>query len=47
LLISGGDLSVFVSRPVAAILLMLNIALIMGQLPVARRAFARLKGRSA
>jgi putative tricarboxylic transport membrane protein len=47
LLISGGDLSVFVSRPVAAILLMLNIALIVSQLPVARQAYARLKGRSA
>lgn len=47
LLISGGDLSVFVSRPVAAVLLMLNMALIMSQLPVARRALAHLRGRPA
>ena len=47
LLISGGDLTVFASRPVAAVLLMLNIALIASQLPVARRAYARLSGRSA
>jgi putative tricarboxylic transport membrane protein len=43
LLISDGDLSVFVSRPGAAILLGLNVALIVSQLPPARRAFARLK----
>ena len=47
LLISGGDLSVFVSRPVAATLLALNGALILSQLPAARRALARLKGRLA
>lgn len=45
LLISGGDLSVFVSRPVAGVLLMLNISLILSQLPSARRTFARLKGK--
>lgn len=42
LLIADGDLSVFISRPGAAILLTLNILLIMSQLPVIRRVFARL-----
>ena len=43
LLIAEGDLSVFVSRPGAAILLVLNIALILSQLPPVRRLFARLR----
>ncbi|MEM7440042.1 MAG: tripartite tricarboxylate transporter permease [Pseudomonadota bacterium] len=43
LLISGGDLSVFTSRPVAAILLMLNISLVASQVPVVRRMFAKLR----
>ncbi|MEM7318569.1 MAG: tripartite tricarboxylate transporter permease [Pseudomonadota bacterium] len=47
LLISDGDLSVFVSRPGAAILLTLNIALILSQMPVARRVLNNLKGRIA
>ncbi|WP_420328979.1 tripartite tricarboxylate transporter permease [Mameliella sp.] len=47
LLLSDGDLSVFVSRPGSAILLILILALILGQLPVAKRAMNRLKGRSA
>ncbi|WP_417522548.1 tripartite tricarboxylate transporter permease [Marinovum sp.] len=47
LLLSDGDLSVFVSRPGAAILLTLIIALILGQMPVAKRALQRLKGRPA
>ncbi|MEM7091348.1 MAG: transporter, partial [Pseudomonadota bacterium] len=47
LLISDGDLSVFVSRPGAAILLTLNIALILSQMPVARRMMNKLKGRMA
>lgn len=47
LLLSDGDLSAFVSRPGAAILLTLNIALILGQMPVAKRALQRLKGRAA
>lgn len=42
LLIADGDLSVFISRPGAAILLTLNILLIMSQLPVIRRVFTRL-----
>jgi len=42
LLIADGDLSVFISRPGAAILLTLNILLIMSQLPVIRCVFARL-----
>jgi len=47
LLISGGDLTVFLSRPVAATLVMLNIALILSQLPAARRVLARIKQRVA
>ncbi|WP_305969016.1 MULTISPECIES: tripartite tricarboxylate transporter permease [unclassified Mameliella] len=47
LLLSDGDLSVFVSRPGSAILLTLILALILGQLPVAKRAMTRLKGRNA
>jgi len=45
LLISGGDLSVFFSRPVAAALLGLNVALIASQIPVIKRGFARAIGR--
>lgn len=45
LLISGGDLAVFASRPVAAILLALNLAVIATQVPVVKRAFGRLRGR--
>ena len=44
LLISDGDISVFVSRPGAAILCLLNLALILSQLPVVKRAYGRLKG---
>lgn len=47
LLLSDGDLSVFVSRPGSAILLTLILALILGQLPMAKRAMTRLKGRTA
>ncbi|MEH6646567.1 tripartite tricarboxylate transporter permease [Sulfitobacter sp.] len=43
LLISEGDLSVFISRPKAAILLTLNVALILSRLPVIRGMFARLR----
>ena len=42
LLISGGDILVFASRPVASILLLLNIALIMSQFPFVKRAFRRM-----
>ncbi|QMU59645.1 MAG: transporter [Boseongicola sp.] len=45
LLISDGDLSVFISRPGAAILLTLNIALILAQVPLMRRGFAALRGK--
>ena len=45
LLLSDGDLSVFVSRPGAAILLALNIALIASQFPILQRKFAKLRGR--
>jgi putative tricarboxylic transport membrane protein len=38
LLISDGDLSVFVTRSGAAILLALNLALVMSQLPWVKRA---------
>lgn len=44
LLISGGDLSVFAARPVAAILLALNLALISAQIPAVKRIFGRLRG---
>ena len=42
LLLSDGDLSGFFTRPTAAVLLTLNIALIAGQLPFVRRGFAKL-----
>ncbi|WP_282078259.1 tripartite tricarboxylate transporter permease [Epibacterium ulvae] len=47
LFLSDGDLSVFVSRPGAAILLTLNIALVVAQIPAAKRLFARVKGAAA
>ena len=47
LFLSDGDLSVFVSRPGAAILLALNVALILSQIPGVQRAFRRLKGAFA
>ncbi len=47
LLISGGDLSAFVSRPVAAILLGLNIALVLSQIPVIKQVFAKLRRKGA
>lgn len=40
LLISDGDLSIFITRPGAAILVALNIALILSQIPAARRLVA-------
>jgi len=43
LLISAGDLSVFASRPVASILLVLNFVLIAAQVPPVQRAFRRIK----
>lgn len=43
LLISEGDLSVFVSRPGAAILLVMIVALVASQLPPVRRILARLR----
>jgi putative tricarboxylic transport membrane protein len=46
LLISEGDLSVFISRPGAAILLALNVALILSQLPIMRRLFARMRRKA-
>lgn len=45
LLLSDGDLSGFFTRPTAAILLALNLALIAGQLPVVRRTYAKLRNR--
>lgn len=45
LLLSNGDLSGFFTRPTAAVLLTLNVALIAGQLPMVRRTFARLRSR--
>jgi len=46
LLISDGDLAAFVTRPGAAILLGLNIALILSQFPLTKRLFSRLLRRS-
>lgn len=46
LLISGGDIFVFASRPVASVLLLLNIALIMSQFPFIKRAFGRLRRKA-
>ncbi|WP_416369448.1 tripartite tricarboxylate transporter permease [Tritonibacter mobilis] len=46
LLLSDGALLAFVSRPGAAILVMLNVALILGQMPIAKRALTRMKGRT-
>lgn len=43
LLISDGDLSVFVSRPGAAILLTLNVVLILSQIPAIKRIAMRLR----
>jgi len=45
LLLSDGDLSGFFTRPTAAVLLTLNVALIAGQLPIVRRSFAKLRGK--
>lgn len=45
LLLSDGDLSGFFTRPTAAVLLALNVALIAGQLPIVRRGFAKLRGK--
>jgi putative tricarboxylic transport membrane protein len=45
LFLSDGDLGVFVSRPGAAILLGLNVALIAAQIPALRRGVAALKRR--
>ncbi|MFQ6553076.1 tripartite tricarboxylate transporter permease [Aestuariibius insulae] len=45
LLISGGDLVVFASRPVAAILLTLNLVLIAAQIPAVKGIFGRLRRR--
>lgn len=47
LLISGGDLGVFASRPIAAILLVLNLALIAAQVPAVKRLAGRLGKRNA
>jgi len=49
LLISDGDMSVFYTRPGAAILLVLNVALILSQIPVVKNSFKRIfkKDRTA
>lgn len=47
LLISDGDLSVFLTRPGAAILLTLNLLLILSQVPGAKRVFRKVTGRRA
>ncbi|WP_018698265.1 tripartite tricarboxylate transporter permease [Amorphus coralli] len=45
MLVSDGDLSVFVTRPGAGILLFLNVLLILSQVPPVRRAMKRLVAR--
>ncbi|MDB6176343.1 tripartite tricarboxylate transporter permease [Paracoccus sp. Z330] len=45
LFLSDGDLSVFASRPAAAVLLALNLALIASQLPPVKRALGRIRRR--
>lgn len=47
LLISGGDLTTFVTRPGAAILLFVNVALIVSQLPFGKRLVALFTRKSA
>ena len=47
LLISGGDLMTFVTRPGAGILLFINVALILSQLPFGKRLLARLTRKAA
>ncbi|NSX53645.1 tripartite tricarboxylate transporter permease [Parasulfitobacter algicola] len=47
LLISDGDFMAFASRPGALILLVLNIALILSQIPITKRLFAHLKRKVA
>ena len=47
LFLSDGDLGVFVSRPGAAILLTLNVALVAAQIPALRRGAAALKRKLA
>jgi len=47
LLVADGDLTVFVSRPGAAILVALNLLLILSQVPPVKRRALRLIGRSA
>ncbi len=46
LLISEGDLGVFISRPGAAILLVMIIALVLSQVPLVRHIFARLRRKA-
>ncbi|MFY0679230.1 MAG: tripartite tricarboxylate transporter permease [Thalassovita sp.] len=47
LFLADGDLSVFVSRPGAAILLVLSVALVLAQIPAIRRLFVRRKKGTA
>lgn len=47
LLVSGGDMSVFVTRPGAATLLFLNFALLLSQVGPVKRGMGRLWGRAA
>ncbi len=45
LFLSDGNLGVFLSRPGAAILLALNVALVAAQIPAVKRVFGRMRGR--
>jgi len=46
LLISEGDLGVFISRPGATILLVMIVALVLSQLPLFRHLFARMRKKA-
>jgi len=47
LYLSNGDVSVFFSRPGAAILLVVNITLIAAQFPVQRRMYGKLRRKAS
>lgn len=47
LLVSDGDLTTFITRPGAAILVVLNLLLILSQIPAVKRAASRFFRRKA
>ncbi len=46
LLVADGDLSVFLTRPISLVLVILNVMLVAGQIPALRRGLTRLKDRA-